>query len=328
MIPLHTPVDDLLLTVVDVETTGLSVAAGDRVCEIALLQVQGGREVRRFASLVRPPRPMSPGATAVNGITDAMLATAPPFAAVLPAVQALLRDTVLVAHNAPFDLGFLHHEFRLAGAAFPALPVVDTLLLARTHYRFPSNSLAAIAAMLGIIQPEQHRALADVWTTWQVLRRFLADLRRRGPVTLGQLLAPRAAPASAVPVALAEALRTGKLLLLRYRSGTTATERVGAAAGALRRARLLLLARLLSPAPRRTPLPPRPHRRGAPLRRGLRHSRWLSSRQKRSLGPWPGFARAGSGGGGAARPAGETDSGPVPGTSWPADRCGRRRPQT
>src|ERR671931_409661 len=79
-----TPLDELAFTFVDVETTGLDPAMGDRVCEIALLRVQGGREITRFESLVHPQRPMHPGALAVHGITDAMLVGAPIFATLLP----------------------------------------------------------------------------------------------------------------------------------------------------------------------------------------------------------------------------------------------------
>ena len=92
------PIDELSFTFVDVETTGLDSATGDRVCEIALLRVCGDQEIGRFESLVHPQRPMTPGAMAVNGITDAMLVDAPPFAAVLPQVQA--AADVVTGNNA------------------------------------------------------------------------------------------------------------------------------------------------------------------------------------------------------------------------------------
>ncbi len=230
-VTLQTPVEALRLTVVDVETTGLYPAAGDRVCEVALLQVHNEREVARFSSLVHPQRSMSAAATAVNGITDAMLAGAPPFATVLPVLCRLLHGAVLVAHNAAFDVSFLCHEFRLAGQSFPEVWVVDTLTLARTHYCFPSNSLEAIAKTLGIVQPVRHRALADVLTTWQVLCHFLADMRRRGPVTLAHLLPVSTQPGTVVPATVPpgrqEALAAGKLVRLRYQAGKApATERV------------------------------------------------------------------------------------------------------
>jgi DNA polymerase-3 subunit epsilon len=221
-----TPVEELSFTFVDVETTGLDPAAGDRVCEIALLRVDRGQEVARLESLVHPQRLMTPGAMAVNGLTDAMLATAPLFATLLPRVRPLLRDTVLVAHNAPFDAGFLRHEFRTAGQTFPELPIVDTLAIAQARYRFPHNSLEAIAAALGVPSTVRHRAMADVLTTWQVWQCFLADLHRQGPVTLAHLLYPSdrraASELAALTATLQEAFQTGKLLHLRYQANNAA----------------------------------------------------------------------------------------------------------
>lgn len=226
-----TAVEDVSFTFVDVETTGLSTAAGDRVCEIAMLQVRGDQEVARFESLIHPQRAMTPGAMAVNGITDAMLAKAPPFATLLPQIGALLHDTVFVAHNARFDLGFLRHEWQLAGSTLPALPVVDTLALAQARYRFRHNSLGAIAEELGIAPSQYHRAMADVLTTWQIWRRFLEDMREAGPVALAHMMYPgnrRSLPElAAMMTALQEALPTGQALHLRYEPGhAPATVRV------------------------------------------------------------------------------------------------------
>jgi DNA polymerase-3 subunit epsilon len=221
-----TPIEELAFTFVDVETTGLDHAAGDRVCEIALLRVEGEQEVARLESLVQPQRQLTPGAAAVNGISEAMLVDAPLFVTLLPRVQALLCDTVLVAHNAPFDVGFLRHEFGVAGQIFPELPAVDTLAIAQARYRFPHNSLEAIATALGLHNAVRHRAMADVLTTWQVWQCFVADLRRQGPVTLAHLLYPsdRRAVSELVMLTttLQEAFQTGKLLYLRYQGGNAA----------------------------------------------------------------------------------------------------------
>jgi DNA polymerase-3 subunit epsilon len=215
-----TPLDELTFTFVDVETTGLDPAMGDRVCEIALLRVQGDRELARFESLVHPQRPMHSGALAVHGITDAMLAGAPTFVTLLPQIHALLQDAVLVAHNARFDVGFLRHEWQLAGHPFPFLVVADTLALAQALYRFRHNSLGAIASELGVTPTTLHRAMADVCTTWQVWQRFVADMRQEGPVILAHVLYPHSRrPVEeliAMVTIMEEALPTGKPLELRY----------------------------------------------------------------------------------------------------------------
>lgn len=225
-LPITMPVDEVPFTIVDVETTGLSAASGDRVCEIALLRVYDDTEIARFESLIHPQRPMGAGAMAVNGIHDDMLTGAPAFATVLPQVEMLLQSSVLVAHNASFDTSFLQHEFRLAGRHFPTLSTVDTLTLAQAHYRFPHNSLAAIAEALGIRSEVRHRAMADVLTTWQVLQRFIADMRRRGPVMLAHLMYPTDARTVselvALNAALQRALRNGRLLHLRYQGSNAA----------------------------------------------------------------------------------------------------------
>ena len=214
------PIDELALTFVDVETTGLDSTTGDRVCEIALLRVCGDQAIGRFESLVHPQRPMTPGAMAVNGITDAMLVDAPPFAAVLPQVQALLQDAVLVAHNARFDVGFLRYEWQIAGQTLPSLAVVDTLALAQARYRFRHNSLGAIASELGIIPTSLHRAMADVLITWQVWQLCVAHMRVAGPVTLAHVMYPHSrrsvAELTAMITVLQEAIPTGKPLQLRY----------------------------------------------------------------------------------------------------------------
>lgn len=212
--------DELPLVFVDVETTGLNPATGDRVCEIALLRVQGNRELARFESLIHPQRPMSPGALAVHGITDEMLAKAPPFGAVLPHIWAVLQKAVLVAHNARFDVGFLRHEWQVAGQTLPSLAVADTLALAQARYNFRHNSLGAIASELGLQPTTLHRAMADVQITWQVWQRFVADLQPAGPVTLAHVMYPNprrpVAEIAAMIAILQEAIPAGDILRMRY----------------------------------------------------------------------------------------------------------------
>jgi DNA polymerase-3 subunit epsilon len=215
-----TPVEALTLTYLDVETTGLVPGNGDRVCEIALLRMHGTQEETRFESLVHPQRSMPPEVTAVHGITEAMLAKAPLFVELLPTVRTLLQNAVIVGHNTRFDLRFLRYEWRAAGHVLPEFPMIDTLALAQTYYRFPHNSLQAIATALGVPHAPKHRAMADVLATRGVLQRFIADLQQQGPVTLAHLMYPRSQHTGAEIVTmlmtLQEALPGGVLLHLRY----------------------------------------------------------------------------------------------------------------
>jgi len=208
----------------DVETTGLEPERGHRVCEIAVVRTVGRVETQRFSSLVNPGRPISPGAYTVNRIPEALLRTAPRFHEIVDEVLALMDQTVIVAHNAPFDLGFLNRELQLAWR--PALnnPVVDTLAIARQAYRFPRNGLEELTAYLRLPHEQQHRALGDALAVKELLSWFVDDLRRRDVRTLRDLMAvqegrhPQAVVRDRVPPELEKALQTGEAILIEYLS--------------------------------------------------------------------------------------------------------------
>jgi DNA polymerase-3 subunit epsilon len=220
----HRPLAETTFVVFDVETTGLSPAYGHRICEIACLRLRDGMEQGRLDTLVDPRRPISAGAFRVNQISPDMLLEAPSFELVAQSVLEIMEDAVLVAHNAPFDLGFLAAELEMARELPPQGPVIDTLALARRIYRFPRNSLSALSARLGVEAGPAHRAMADVDTTRNVLVRILWDLNRRwGLETLGQLLdfqgGPIPYPVSDVlplPPAIGEALENRGRVRMRY----------------------------------------------------------------------------------------------------------------
>ena len=223
MLSLKTPFEALPLVCVDVETTGLSPDRGARVCEVALLRSEGGREVARFESLVHPQQSMPPEVIAVHGITDDMVAGAPAFTELLPQLRALLHGAVVVGHNVQFDLRFLRHEWQVGGEEFPECAAIDTLALARAYFEFPRNGLGAIAGALGISHTSAHRAMGDVLATWGVLQHFVAELRRRGPVTLADLNLPRVPDDAGtgtrdLVTTLQEALPESAPLCMRYRA--------------------------------------------------------------------------------------------------------------
>jgi len=228
---LDQPLHATTFALFDVETTGLNPTYGHRVCEVACLCVRDGAECARFESMVDP---ISVGAFYVTQITPDMLAGAPTFDAVAPSLLELMHDTVLVAHNAPFDLGFLAAELEIARFPPPEGPVVDTLTLSRRAYSFASNSLPAVARALEVETGPAHRAMGDVWTTWHVLERILWDLDRRWQVTtLGRLLAFQGGPvpyphpdALPLPPTIAEALDSHKPVRMHYvDAGGRATHR-------------------------------------------------------------------------------------------------------
>ncbi len=222
-----TPLSEVLFAFVDVETTGLRSDWGHRICEIAILRSRGGQVLETYNSLVNPQRAVDPGAYRVHRIPPQALDAAPPFAEIAEPVARLFEGAVIVAHNAPFDLGFLAAEWRRLRWPPWSGQVVDTLALARSFFSFSSNSLSNVAANLGVFITETHRALADVETTMGILETMLRHLEQRWQVrTLGDLLeaqggtVPWTKPSGLrhqdLPAPLTEALRQGRRLWLRY----------------------------------------------------------------------------------------------------------------
>lgn len=228
---------DITFAFLDVETTGLDPCLGHRICEIAVLKTRGGKALGKLQTLINPGRDISPQAASVNGITDDMIRGAPFFRDVAWDILNSLRDSVIVAHNAPFDLRFLFAEFVGIKLPHPENDVIDTLSIARRHYNFPSNSLGKIARYLGISTVGEHRAFADVRITNEIFEYFLMDLERRGMrvKSLKDALKLQGKPVSfersnglVLPPAIEEALRARGKLQIRYLSAykDTTTTRI------------------------------------------------------------------------------------------------------
>jgi len=184
---LERSLDDAVFTFLDVETTGLSPSTS-RVCELALIGFQGGARVSQFSSLVNPGLPIPPETTRIHGITDAMVKDSPPFHALAPRLTALLEGSVVVAHNAEFDLSFIRMEFARSGLRLPELPVIDTLTVARHLGGFSNHRLGTIAKELEISAENWHRALSDVEMTRKIFEHFMVMLRKDGAATVGDVI--------------------------------------------------------------------------------------------------------------------------------------------
>lgn len=156
---------------IDTETTGFHPEA--RIVEVAAVRYVNGREVDRFSALVNPGVPIPPKATAVNGITDEMVAAAPPAADVLPQLLWFIGTSRVVAHNAEFDLRVLDYELSLLGLKSLNNDVVCTLRMARTKLQLPSYRLGAVADHLGVAVDGAHRALADALTAGRTYVRLM-----------------------------------------------------------------------------------------------------------------------------------------------------------
>lgn len=185
---MNQPITAVPLVFLDVETTGLKLRDGHRICEVALLRVCGRVVEDRYTTLVDPLRPLDPRAAAVNGISTDMLRDAPIFDDIADQVVALLSGAVLVAHNADFDMGFLSGEFQFLGRSLPSLPVIDTLTLARQLLPgYVSHSLPSLSRVLRLPTPS-HRAMSDVLALQGLFCHLVGLLSDRGVTTLGEVL--------------------------------------------------------------------------------------------------------------------------------------------
>jgi DNA polymerase-3 subunit epsilon len=179
---------DLAYTVFDTETTGLQPSAGDEIIQIGAARIVNGKLLRQecFEQLVDPQRDIPEAGIPIHGIRPEMVAGQPTIAEVLPSFHAYAQDTVLVAHNAAFDMRFLQLKEAATGLRFDQ-PVLDTLLLsALVHPNQDSHKLEAIADRFGITVVGRHTALGDAMVTAEVFLKLIPLLAEMGVHTLGQ----------------------------------------------------------------------------------------------------------------------------------------------
>jgi DNA polymerase-3 subunit epsilon len=182
--------DDCAFAVVDVETTGMRAGGGDRITEIAVVVVHGGRREVVIDSLVNPGRPIPPAICAITNITNAMVRDAPTFTEVVDQVVAALAGRVFVAHNARFDWGFVSAEVRRARDLALDGPQLCTVRLARRLVKgVRSCGLDNLTQHFGFDNPARHRAAGDALVTADLLARLLRLAREEGAHTLQDLSA-------------------------------------------------------------------------------------------------------------------------------------------
>ncbi|MFT4286814.1 DEDD exonuclease domain-containing protein [Nocardioides sp.] len=184
------PLREVTFCVVDLETTGGSAQGGSMITEIGAVKVRGGEVLGEFQTLVNPHTEIPAFIAVLTGISNGMVSDAPPIESALPAFLEFAQGCVLVAHNAPFDVGFLKFFAARQGRPWPAFEVVDTAKLARrvvTRDEAPNCKLSSLARVFHAGTTPNHRALADARATVDVLHGMIERLGGLGVHTLEEL---------------------------------------------------------------------------------------------------------------------------------------------
>jgi DNA polymerase-3 subunit epsilon len=186
---LGTRLADVTFVVVDLESTGGSPEQCG-ITEIGAVKVRGGEVLGEFQTLVNPAEPIPAFISVLTGITDAMVSAAPRIESAFPAFLEFAAGSVLVAHNAGFDISFLKSASRRTGIAWPDFAVLDTLTLARqlvTHDESPNHKLSSLARVFAAATTPDHRALHDARATVDVLHGLIERVGNLGVQTLEEL---------------------------------------------------------------------------------------------------------------------------------------------
>lgn len=172
---------DLTYVVFDIETTGLS-STRDKIIEIAAVKIESGAITERYQTFINPGESLSNFTTELTDITDEMLAPAPFIEEELPNFLAFCKGSVLVAHNALFDIGHIRENANRLGLSFDDTLIIDTLNLARYFYNqeLKRFNLKAVAKYFKVKQEQHHRAEDDAYVTAQIWLLMLTDLLARG----------------------------------------------------------------------------------------------------------------------------------------------------
>mgnify|MGYP000314342697 CR=1 FL=1 len=171
--------EDATYCVLDLETTGISITR-EKITEVGIMKVKNGEVIDEFEIFVNPEKPIPQRVVEVTNITDEMVKDAETIDKVFPKILEFVGDSIIVAHNASFDVGFLKHNAKLLGYEFNNT-YIDTLPLAKDLFPdLKKYKLGKIADNLGIKVEVAHRALDDVDTTVKVFKVMLDMLEKRG----------------------------------------------------------------------------------------------------------------------------------------------------
>jgi DNA polymerase III epsilon subunit family exonuclease len=177
-----TALNETTFVIVDLETTGSSPKKGAAITEIGAVKVKSGQYLGNFESFVNPLAPIPEYITQMTGITDLMLAKAPVIDEILPAFLEFAgseAETIIVAHNAPFDLSFLKSAAKELDLDWPKYKILDTVTIARqvlSKEDVPNCKLSTLAQFFGTQTEPNHRALDDAKATTEILHGLIERL--------------------------------------------------------------------------------------------------------------------------------------------------------
>jgi DNA polymerase-3 subunit epsilon len=180
----------------DIETTGLTPVV-DRIVEIGAVKFRNGEVIENLQELIDPQMPISPGAFAVNGITDDMVRDKPTIDEVLPRFLEFLGEAVPIAHHAPFDVGFLTYDISRLNLTPADNPVLDTCTIPKRLFPHAHGySLEHLVAFLNIPAGVFHRALADAEACMGLFNRCVAEMGGPERATIKEILELNGPPLS------------------------------------------------------------------------------------------------------------------------------------
>jgi len=189
-----TALHETTFVIVDLETTGASPKKGAAITEIGAVKVKSGQYLGNFESFVNPLTPIPEYITEMTGITDLMLANAPVIDEILPAFLSFAgseAETIIVAHNAPFDLSFLKSAAKELDLDWPKYKTLDTVTIARqvlSKEDVPNCKLSTLAQFFGTQTEPNHRALDDAKATTEILHGLIERLGSFEVYTIDSLM--------------------------------------------------------------------------------------------------------------------------------------------
>jgi DNA polymerase III epsilon subunit family exonuclease len=180
---MNKPFSEQTFVVVDVETTGISKL--DRICEIGMTRIMHGEIVDKFESLINPEVCITN--TIFHGIEDWMVEDAPVFSDISPLIADFMRDSVLIAHNAPFDMRFLRYEFHRLGTDLSHLALCTLKLSRKLNPEFPAHRLDYLVNQYDVVNEWHHRAGADADSSAKIFLQMQDKLETIGRDTMKAL---------------------------------------------------------------------------------------------------------------------------------------------